>query len=118
MSEALSGEEKAVLDNFISAIEAFRLADPEMPVQTVLTLLHTARNEGRSMTELSRVLDMPISSMSRNLSALSDLNRYKKPGLGLIEYGYDAIVDARRKAARLSPKGRLFLKNVMRHLLR
>jgi DNA-binding MarR family transcriptional regulator len=98
MSKVMSKDE-VLVSRLIETLEQFRSLDPEMPVQTMLTLLQVARKEGQSMTELSKVMEMPISSMSRNLTTLSKINRQKQPGLDLVAYESDPMVDSRAKSA-------------------
>jgi DNA-binding MarR family transcriptional regulator len=112
MTKVLAEDVKLV-GRLIQALEELRPLDPEMPIQTILTFLHTAANEGRSMTELSRVLNLPQSTMSRNLTALSELNRHKRPGLDLVSYTYDPMVNAAKKNANLTKKGHALLARML-----
>lgn len=118
MAQKVSSEDVKAVGRLIEALETLRDLDPEMPIQTVLTFLQTAKKEGQSMTDLSKLMGLPISSMSRNLTALAALNRYKQPGLDLVSYESDPMVDARSKAATLTGKGRSVLARLLAPLKR
>jgi DNA-binding MarR family transcriptional regulator len=111
-------KDEGLIGRLIETLEQFRGIDAEMPVQAMLTFLHVARKEGQSGTELAKVLDLADSSLSRNLTALSSLNRHKQPGLDLVAYDYNPVVDARTKAATLTTKGRQFLSRALAPLQR
>lgn len=105
-------DETAVL-RLIRALEEFRKLDPEMPVQTVLTFLNVAAKEGLSGTELAARVDLSSSSISRNITAFAQVNRFKKPGYDLLDYREDTLGDARRKVVTLNARGRTFLERVL-----
>jgi DNA-binding MarR family transcriptional regulator len=92
------------------ALEAFRVLDPEIQAQMVLTFLYVASappNEPISMRELQNKLGIASSSTSRNISALSAENRVGEPGHDLVEKREDPN-DRRNNLVRLTAKGRTF----------
>jgi DNA-binding MarR family transcriptional regulator len=90
------------------AVQLFRDLDPELQTQTVVCFLLVANNtEPTPMRDLQTALDMPSSSTSRNVAALSKHHRLGKPGLDLVE-AYEDRNDRRFKLVRLTPKGQAF----------
>lgn len=89
-----------------------RELDAEMPVQQMLVLQYIALHEGCTQRDMARDLDMPSSSSSRNIAALSTVHRLGKEGLGLVTWVDDPL-DRRAKLLLLTEKGR----TVMRRLI-
>ena len=56
---------------------------------------------------------MASSTSSRNIAALSNVQRLGKPGLGLIDW-VDSPKDRRVKLLYLTPKGHKFVADVLR----
>ena len=90
---------------FLNFIEEFRKFDPEMPIQTVAVFLKVANEDGITMKDLGESLGIPQSSCSRNVAALSKLNRLNKSGHDLV-YAVEDPVERRRKIVKLTPKGK------------
>lgn len=86
-------------------INALRDLDQTMPVDMVATFFAVAADEGITMKLLGERLDMPQSSVSRNVSVLSKWGARHKPGLDLVVTEEDPA-ERRRKIVRLTPKGR------------
>jgi DNA-binding MarR family transcriptional regulator len=101
------------LETFINQI---RILDDGMPVQTLACFLAIARREGQSIVELSVALGIAQSSASRNVSALSQWNWKKKPGLDLVETVID-LMERRRKQVLLNAKGRRLLEQIQ-HMMK
>jgi DNA-binding MarR family transcriptional regulator len=104
-------------DRFISALEAFRQLDPEMPAQTVLTFLTVATNPGIGMSKLAEKLGIAMSSTSRNVFVLSRFKQGQTPGHDLISSEMDPD-NRRAKILTLTPKGERFyahLQRIMSH---
>lgn len=110
--EWLDGEGRATLRALYHMFERLRELDSDMPIQQALILVYVALNEGKTQAELNAVLDLPNSTMSRNIAALSSINRLNKPGLGLIKW-VDHPTDRRAKHLWLTPKGRTFMARVI-----
>ncbi|OAV50923.1 hypothetical protein A6U98_07800 [Rhizobium sp. WYCCWR10014] len=85
-------------------IELFRERYPDIPMQTVSVFLIIAMRTGVYQRELLKLLGLSQSSVSRNVMALSDVNRRGDPGLGLITQQRDPL-DARQVRLRLTPAG-------------
>lgn len=86
--------------------------DKDMPVQQSVVLTWVALNEGESQRKLREDLDMPSSTTSRNLAALSKIHRLGKAGLGLIEL-QESPEDRRVKLLYLTPKGRQLIERMI-----
>lgn len=107
-----SKEERQRFRGIYTLIGRFRDLDGEMTVHQMLSLLWVALNEGRTQRDLRAALDLPSSTASRNLAALSKVHRLGKEGLGLIEWVEDPE-DRRAKLIYLSPKGRAFVNQIL-----
>lgn len=81
--------------------------DPVMPLQRALIFLLVAEtgDRGADMERLARETGLASSSVSRHIMALGKLDRFRKPGLDVVETRVDAS-DWRRKPVYLTPKGR------------
>ena len=96
----------------IPALLEFRAKiDPEMPVQQLLTFLITARTPGITMQDAMKELDISSASISRNVSALSRINRFHQPGHELLQATEDPM-ERRRKVLELTTHGKQFAKRV------
>ncbi|MTH94865.1 ArsR family transcriptional regulator [Roseibium sp. RKSG952] len=70
---------------FREALEVFHKLDAEIPIQTVLAYLHAVEKPGQSVTEISKLLETNVSTVSRQLASLTKTHRN---GLA----GYDLLV--------------------------
>ena len=97
----------AVIKRLEQIVEALRSVDPEMQLQQVLVFLKVinAGDEGVSTEVIRKSMDLPQSSASRAVAALSDWSYLKRPGLGLVTMKED-LMDRRSKIVKLSPKGK------------
>ncbi len=103
--------ERRTLRGLFQVISLLRERDKEMPAQQMLVLLYIALNEGTTQRDLCRDLDMPVSTSSRNVAALSTVHRLGKEGLGLVTWAEDPQ-DRRAKLLALTLKGRAFMRKV------
>lgn len=70
------------LRTLYQAVQMFRDLDPELQTQTVVCFLLIAdAREDLPMRDLQTALDMPSSSTSRNVAALSKHHRLGREGL-------------------------------------
>ncbi len=97
------------VNNMISVLRAL---DSDMPITQASCFLWVALNEGRTQVELRRALDLPSSTSSRSLAALSKVHRLGKPGLDLIEW-VENPEDRRAKLLYLSIKGRQTIEKLL-----
>ncbi len=95
----------------LQVIEEFRKIDPEMPIQQVATFLFIVLHEGCTMKAVADSLCMSQGSSSRNVAALSDWHRLKRPGAGLVKSEADPY-EMRRKIITLLPKGKRVVETV------
>ena len=101
----------ARLNDLFRALEEFRKLDPTMPSQTAAIFLYVAVHPGCTMKDVAEALGTSESSVSRNVSALSDWHRLKRPGLGLVTKDYDPY-ELRRRIINLTPKGQRVLNSL------
>lgn len=81
----------------------------DFPAQQLMILLDVASNPDTPIGEIGKRLDMPTSSVSRSVAALSNWSWTKKSGYGLVEKTED-IYEARRKLVRLTQHGKQLVK--------
>ena len=86
-------------------LREFRKLDSEMPIQMASVFLRVTMQPGITIKELMTLEDISQSSASRNVAALSDWNRARKAGHGLIQAVEDPY-ERRRKIVTLTPKGK------------
>lgn len=94
--------------NLLKIIEEMRKFDAQIEAQAVAVFFFVGvygNKDGISMQKISEDLDIAQSSVSRNVYKLSDINRHKKTGIGLLE-AFEDPMERRRKIVRLTAKGR------------
>jgi DNA-binding MarR family transcriptional regulator len=85
--------------------QCFQEYDSEMLVQTMRTFLNVAMaSESISMQKLVVNLNMPQSTLSRNVATLSAINRHREKGHELVE-SFEDPTDRRNKLVKLTYKG-------------
>lgn len=106
---------KTHIKEFKRLIETFRVFDPEMQAQQILTLLNIALHQdhpdGYSCRELADELKLTQASSSRNMMSWSSLNRRKQPGPDLV-VARECPVNRSRKRLFLTDKGTRFLEGL------
>ena len=95
------------IGHLLRVIDAFRILDPEMPLQCLMSFLYIASHDNCHKMAMEEDLEMTTATASRNTDRLSHHHRLRKPGLGLIEK-YDDPTNRRRSVLRLTPRGRQF----------
>jgi DNA-binding MarR family transcriptional regulator len=95
----------------LSVLRALSGLDKNFPLPYAVFLAEVARNEGCSLSDLRKATGMPLPTLSRILWALSTKRQNGAEPYRLIEQDY-AAGDGRRKAIRLSPRGRRFIARV------
>lgn len=102
--QSVPDDEKAVLIGLLKALKPFRELRKTMPLQYVTAFLSVAVKEGQNVSEYAKMVGTSQSLMTRHLADLGDINRYHKPGYGLVE-AKDDVMDRRNRINRLTPKG-------------
>jgi DNA-binding MarR family transcriptional regulator len=101
----MSSEQHAALKRLTNALAPFKSLRKTMPLQYISTLLIVATEEGLNVTEYAKRAGISQSLMTRHLSDLGEVNRYHKPGFGLVEI-YKDLMDRWNSLMRLTTKGR------------
>lgn len=104
-----SSETKIALSRALQVLEIFRTIDPDMPMGEAVSFLMIANGEskdsGLSITELSKMGAFALSSASRYVQALGEVDRHRRPGHDLVSDHVDPM-ERRRKILKVTPKGR------------
>jgi DNA-binding MarR family transcriptional regulator len=85
----------------------------DLQLQTARVLFYVASHEGCSVGDIAEAADMSYASASRNVAALSDWHRLRRPGLGLVEATEDPM-ERRRKRVVLTTKGKRTLSRLLK----
>jgi DNA-binding MarR family transcriptional regulator len=95
----------------VALFDLLRDLNPEMPAQSALTLLLVAQSPGIAIGELQQRLNVASSTMSRNISIMSEHRGKGEAGLGLIETRED-VMDRRIKRVWLTARGENVLNRI------
>lgn len=93
------------------------LKDANVSVPQAHVLFAVSEYPGRSMREYAELTDNVLSSMSRHLLDMGEINRFHQPGLGLVEQ-WPNPQDRRSNVYRLTPKGMDLVGRIMGMLAR
>ena len=114
-NDGIAENDRSALSTLAAALKPFRElvggAQANLPVSIVITFMLVAGKEGQTVGDLATAAGIPLARMSRQLSDLSDVNRYGAPGLGLIEQRVE-LHDRRYTRSRLTDKGRAFVRQI------
>ena len=114
-NDGIAENDRSALSTLAEALKPFRElvggAQANLPVSIVITFMLVAGKEGQTVGDLATAAGIPLARMSRQLSDLSDVNRYGAPGLGLIEQRVE-LHDRRYTRSRLTDKGRAFVRQI------
>jgi len=106
---------KLALSKALQILEIFRTIDPDMPMGEAVSFLMIANGEtkesGISITELSKLGDFALSSASRYVQALGEMDRHRRPGHELVSDQVDPM-ERRRKVLRTTSKGRRIVNQI------
>ncbi|MBY3516056.1 winged helix-turn-helix transcriptional regulator [Rhizobium laguerreae] len=108
----IANDPRPVLFKAFQFIEKLRELFPDIPMQTISVFLIIAMKPGISQRELLKLLDISQAAVPRNVMALGDVNRHRKPGLGLIIQQRDPL-DARQTSLGLTPVGKTLIDRVI-----
>jgi DNA-binding MarR family transcriptional regulator len=86
------------------ALEELRKIDSEMPLQVAVVFCVVALAGELGMAELTNIVGIAQSSISRNVAALSKINRFHRPGHELLETREDPMSRSRKNVS-LSVRG-------------
>lgn len=98
------------MQKLLIILRALQKIDPEFPLQYAICLAEISLNEGMSLTHLSQKTDMPLSTVSRIVGALSS-HRQRGTPYGLVEVTVSPK-ERRKKELYLSKKGQFFIHNI------
>jgi DNA-binding MarR family transcriptional regulator len=102
-------QHKEVAEVLFETLQVIRAElDPEMQLQTLLTLLIVDMEPGITMTEALKKIGISQAAMSRNAAILGRLYSKGEPGLDMIAATEDPM-ERRRKVMRMTPKGEKLL---------
>lgn len=106
---------KVSINRALQVLEVFRAIDPDMPMGTAVSFLMIAGGEtpdgGLSVTELSKQGGFALSSASRYVQALAEMDRHRRPGHDLVSDHIDPM-ERRRKVLKLTAKGKRIVSQI------
>lgn len=105
----LDREDLAMIDGYLHALRQYQTIRPTISTQEVIFLLHVAKEEGRTLAELSRASGIPTTTLTRYHHLLS--RRYGRKSHGLI-HGFRSMQDSRRLQVVLTPDGHRFFQRL------
>tara|TARA_B110001450_G_scaffold182887_1_gene170890 strand:- start:147 stop:482 length:336 start_codon:yes stop_codon:yes gene_type:complete len=94
--------------NLLKIIEEMRKFDSQLEAQAIAIFFYVGlygRKNGVKMQTIADKTGVAQSSVSRNANKLSEINRQKNTGIGLLEIFPDPF-ERRRRLVRLTAKGR------------
>jgi len=98
------------IKDFIVILRELQKIDNEFPIQYARCLSEIALDEGLSLTDLADRTDMPLSTISRIISALSK-DRAKGRCFNLV-FAVINKNERRKKELFLTPSGKKFINNI------
>lgn len=108
--------ERKQLHKLWMCIEEVRKIEEEMPAQRLSILLIIAMREGGiTYKDLQDETGLANSTISRNISAMSKVNRHGKPGTNLVE-AIQEDTGYRRKMLYLTPQGKRVVRSLLDHM--
>lgn len=105
----LDADALAVVNGYLHALRQYQTIRPTISTQEVIFLLHVAKEEGRTLAELSRAMGIPTATTNRYHHLLS--RRYGRKSHGLI-HGYRSLQDSRRLQIVLTLDGHQFFQRL------
>tara|TARA_Y100000401_G_scaffold23031_1_gene15591 strand:- start:9193 stop:9534 length:342 start_codon:yes stop_codon:yes gene_type:complete len=99
----------------LEVLQDFRELDAEIQSQCIAVFLTVVARGGEnvSMAEIQKDLDMPQSSVSRNVALLSKWSRHGQKGHDLLE-SHEDPKERRRKLCRVTAKGKRFIERIFK----
>lgn len=106
---------KVAISRALQVLNVFRAIDHDMPIGEAVTFLMVAAGEtqdsGLSVTEVHRNGGFALSSASRYVQSLGEMDRHRRPGKKLLTDHIDPM-ERRKKILRLSPQGRFIINQI------
>jgi len=112
MATSIDRTDKQSMFSAFQLIEIFRELHPEMPMQMASTFLIIAMRPGISQRDLMKFSTLSQQSISRNVAALSAINRHGEPGLDLVIQRRDPR-DARITVLHVTALGKRLIERVL-----
>lgn len=99
----------AVIDGYLHALHQYQSIRKTISAREVIFLLHVAKEEGRTLAEISRASGIPTATINCYHHSLS--MRYRRKSHGLI-HGFRSTQDSRRLQVVLTPDGHQFFQRL------
>lgn len=99
------------MDRLGRVMNLLRMLDKEVPAQVLAVFFYIASHDNCHKTAIEEDLNMPNSSMSRNIDRLTEHHRLNKAGMGLVVKEEDPS-NRKRLQLKLSPKGQELIKQI------
>lgn len=115
MVQELGQNEKSALTSLRGVLAHVREVDPEMPAQTLLTLLEVADKPGITMRDLQDRLGLSSAAVSRIISRLSEWEKHEVPGLNYVDRRSNPV-DRRYQIVEPTAKGLSFIRKVLNNI--
>lgn len=93
------------VNKHLKVVDVFREIDFMMPIGQIKFFLESAKNEGNTLTDIANLSELPLATASRYLANLTQIDRYKQPGLALLD-AYENPMNRRQKIIVLTELGR------------
>jgi hypothetical protein len=113
VSQKLSTATDNVADTMAGMFNALNLFASRLPSNYVRAFLAVAKDPGRNVQAYAKACNVGNGPMSRRLNDLGSVNRYRKPGFGLLESRSHEI-DRRLVIVTLTEKGKAFAAQIAR----
>ena len=101
----LSKVSASQVNKHLRVVDVFREIDPLMPIGQIAFFLQVAKNEGCTLSDIASQSDLALATASRYLANLTQIDRYKQPGLALLD-AYENPMNRRQKLIILTELGR------------
>lgn len=105
MAVGADQESRMTLNKARQVLEVFRAIDPEMPMGAAVSFLLIAGGDDLSVTELSKQGGFALSSASRYVQSLGEMDRHHRPGHDLVKDRVDPM-ERRKKILEVTPRGK------------
>lgn len=89
----MNPQDRMRVHQLVDVLGLLRASIPTMPLHHTVTFLHAAINPGLAVTELSKVIGLPLPTTSRHVKVLSGAG-LRMPGLVACGYGKDGRTKA------------------------